>query len=42
MIRRGAFLGSAGTVGLILLASAGNWFITPMSQPESPASGVPS
>lgn len=35
MIRRGAFLGSVSTFGLVLAAAAGNWFITPMSHPDA-------
>ena len=35
MIRRGAFLGSVFTVGLVLAAAGGNWLITPMRHPDA-------
>lgn len=35
MIKRGAFLGSVFTFGLILLANAINWFITATSHPHA-------
>lgn len=35
MIERGAQLGAVGAFGLMLLGSAGNWFITPMSHPDA-------
>ena len=35
MIKRGALLGSVFTFGLILLANAINWFITPASHPDA-------
>ncbi|HEX6587809.1 MAG TPA: hypothetical protein VF039_02210 [Longimicrobiales bacterium] len=35
MIRRGAFLGSVFTAGLILAAAGGNWLITPMRHPDA-------